>query len=129
LLLFNRILIGLGYGVEESVFVQELDFPVYFNFRYYFKLKNHDIFTPFINCNIGAIINTTYCNRFIQLESPGVFATIMGGFKIGKFQVSCGLNFRTEKNMEYIETSMWIPWEPMRKGIGLDWVVRVGLIF
>ncbi|MCL2290438.1 MAG: hypothetical protein FWC34_07025 [Bacteroidetes bacterium] len=126
LLLNEKIAVGLGFGVELGVLNSDIDFPIFVNFRYYFRNPNPQkkLIQPFGNFGFGTTLNNVIeqSGNSIIFEAPGIFVNISGGIKVRRFQFHAGFHLRTEKNLNH-KSQLW---SPLRKGIVIDFAARVG---
>jgi hypothetical protein len=125
-LLLEKLAIGLGGGITRGMFCQDLDFPCFVNFRYYFK-KNKKQLRPIFNVGVGTIFNTVIAAGKLYIESPGIYFNCTSGFKYKFFQFHAGVNLRTEKNLNYPDNGQWFV--PLRKGLCIDLAIKVGFNF
>jgi len=111
---FNKTqdLIGIGVGYEIDT-RSENSIPIFVNYRHYFGNKT---FKPLVNVGIGARISIwdewisyPYIDYYdgccwggypVQRVTPGIYATVAGGFKVKAFSLTSGF-FVKSWNDEY----------------------------
>jgi hypothetical protein len=85
--------IGIGIGIELMVF--SLDYPLYFNYRHYFKTKT--VLKPLINVAVGTrfLFWEEYIGGCVVVDTKlhcnfGLYSTVAAGFKVKAFSFNVG---------------------------------------